>query len=348
MSWFGGIYRHPPAPQQSRPSGTLPEEVFPNPPVGNRGRNIVMAIVATQWIGSPQPQQRLPVVTEEAVAVVEFIPASRSQDQVVYSSWRGVLGPQQLYPKATEGTPHIPRTEKEYLQVIGASWLEDPSPQRARPTAILPAEVFDNPPLGVHDSQNSRIVDGWWRPDSQPQQQYPSITEEEVVVAAFVPFTRDRIASSLWAPVHVQPPLRPVVTEGAVVEVFVPFTRERIAAGLWDVTQIPQRSVPSVIIPVVAVVDDPVGQYPRKVIDALVVAQWIWVPEPTQRPPVVTESGAPVVITFVPFTRDQVAESLWIPAPTPSFIVQRYLSATSVIPPALQITGGFLGRSFMS
>lgn len=100
MVKYGGVYRSPPAPQQRQPSAILPDEVFPNPPVGNRGRRIVMVIVVAQWIFVPPPQQRRPTVTESAVEVV-FVAESRlTQNRTILDHWRVDRVPQQRYPRA--------------------------------------------------------------------------------------------------------------------------------------------------------------------------------------------------------------------------------------------------------
>ena len=168
---YGGVYRSPPAPQQRRPSAILPSEVFPDPPVGARVRQIVMAVVASQWIIVPPPQQRRPVVTEEAVIEV-FVPQSQLiQHQTILSRWR--VDPQLLQrrPQVTSDTPSvfIPKA-RDYDSLIVKSWHVDPAPQRFRPTAILPAEVFPDPPLGVQGRQYEQVIVGLWETVPAPQQ----------------------------------------------------------------------------------------------------------------------------------------------------------------------------------
>lgn len=237
--WYGGIYRLPPKPQRARPSATLPAEVFPDPPVGNRGRSIVMAIVAAQWIFVPQPQQRRPTVTEGVVPAV-LVPQSRVQDRLIVESWRVV-----------------------------------PVPQRSKPTAILPAEVFPDPPVENRGRRAvMQTVADSWRRGPQAQQRPPRVT--------------------------------------AGVEVFVPYSPDRIAVSLSQPVLPPQHRPARALLPAEAFPDPPVGQQRRRVVDRLVGEGWQRLPLPRQRPPTVTE-GAAVVVPFIPVGRreDQAVRRWW-------------------------------------
>ncbi len=265
MSWYGGVYRHPPAPQRQRPSAILPAEVFPDPPVGHRGRQVVMAIVAAQWIFVPPPQQRRPTVTESGPVVEVVVPYSRlAQHRTILDQWRVDPQPQQQRPRVTSDTPSvfIPKA-RDYDRVIADSWHVDPAPQRRRPTAILPAEVFPDPPLGVQGRQYAQLVVASWRRAPEPQQR------------------------------------RPRVTESAAVEVFVPHSRvqDRLIVASWDTVPAPQRSRPTAILPAQVFDNPPVGLQRRQIVHAIVVDQWRHVPLPYQRLPRVTESGITPVIT---------------------------------------------------
>jgi hypothetical protein len=177
----------------------------------------------------------------------------------------------------------------------------------------------------------------------------PTVTEGEAVVEVFVPYVRDQIAIRSWDRVLNPRQLLPIATEGVpVVEVLIPFTRDQIAIRLWDRVLRPQQRFASAILPSEVFPDPPTGQQRQQIINALVAAQWIWVPQPEQRRPVVTEEGVPVVEVFVPFTRDRVAGGLWIPVPVSFLILQQRTGVAFIAPPIIQTTGGFLGREFMS
>ena len=287
---YGGIYRLPPAPQRSRPTAILPAEVFDNPPVGSRGRQITMALVAVQWILVPQPQQRAPTVTESEVVVAA----------------------------------HIPRAAKEHNQVVIESWRTLPTPQRVRPTAILPAEVFDNPPIETRRTSTTlEIVAASWRPGPQPHQK-PS----HVIDTAFLPFTRDRVSVGLWditpppqqraaravlpAEVFDNPPLgwlarqyqnviieawrkvaeptqrRAVVTkEQVVVAVFVPYKRERLVIRLWHVDLEPQQRIRNATLPAEVFDNPPLGHL-RRLLGNVLLEAWALPPMPQRAIPTLT------------------------------------------------------------
>ena len=260
MSQYGGVYRHPPAPQRQRPSAILPAEVFPNPPVGSRGRQIVMAIVAAQWIFVPQPQQRRPTVTESGAVVEVFVPQSRAaQNRTILEQWRPDPQPQQRRPVVTSDTPSvfIPKA-RDYDRVIADAWHVDPVPQRRIPTVTAGTPLFLAPRI---DSTNNRLIVASWRQAPQPQQR------------------------------------RPVVTEGAVVEVFVPQSRvqDRLIVASWQTVPTPQRSRPTAILPAEVFPDPPTGQQRRQMANALVIEQWRYHPLPYQRPPWVTEGSVEAI-----------------------------------------------------
>ncbi len=315
MPRYGDVYRPPPAPQQRRPSAILPAEVFPDPPVGSRGRQIVMAIVAAQWLFVPQPQQRRPTVTESGAVVEVFVPQSRAaQHRTILEQWRVDPQLQQRRPVVTSDTPSvfIPKA-RDYDRVITDAWHVDPVAQRSRPTAILPAEVFPDPPFGAQGRQYAQLVVASWRQAPQPQQRGPGVTES-AVIEVFVPQSRvqDRLIIASWQTVPVPQRNRPTAILPA--EVFpdppVGLQRRQIVNALvvdqwrlvlarWNSIVTPDRQKrPKAILPAAVFDNPPIGQQRRQITHQFILSSWLFPPIPQRRVPAVTAGGVTFTAPF--------------------------------------------------
>lgn len=174
---YGGIYRHPPAPQRAEPSAILPAEAFPDPPFGSPGRSI-MSVIDSHWrIGAPPPQRARPT----AILAVEVFDNPPITDRgsllaVLAQSWQPTIHlqpPAARIVQAVDVVAFLPFTRD---RVAVGSWLALPTPQRARPTAILP-ELFDNPPVDTRArAQILELINGVWRLRNlpAPERHYPS------------------------------------------------------------------------------------------------------------------------------------------------------------------------------
>lgn len=296
---YGGVYRSPPAPKQRRPSAILPSEVFPNPPLGARIRQIVMAVVAAQWIIIPPSQQRRPVVIEE-----QLLPQSQLiQHQTILSRWHAdPQPPQQRIPTVTAGTPVFlaPRIDSTNNRLIVASWRHITVPQRFHPTAILPTEVFPDPPIENRRRIALEIVAAAWLPVPQLQQRRPTVIEEIVPGIVSQLRIQDRLIIASWETVPSPQRSRPSAI--LPVEVFPDpplgvqgHQYEQIIAELWETVPAPQQRPSRAILPAEVFPDPPLGAQGRQY-ERVVLESWYKAPQPQQRPPYVTETG-PVTTT---------------------------------------------------
>lgn len=266
MSRFGGIYRLPPTPQRSRPSAILPSEVFPNPPVASRRHALIMAVVASSWAPVQPPQPSHPVATDGA-AVVE----------------------------------HIPRTESQHQSIVVEAWnqLQVSMPQRRHPSAILPTEVFDNPPIETrHHAASVEVVFNSWLPDPDPQQRFRNATLPAEVFDKPPLGTRARqytdVVVSSWQKDPQAQQRRPTATEGEVVAPFIAYTRDNVATTLWLPTPLPHQRIRNATLPAQVFDDPPLGDL-RCQINRALVENWHVLPIPQRQIPVVT-AGVLVVI----------------------------------------------------
>ena len=290
-----------------------------------------MALVAAQWILVPQPQQRAPTVTESEVVVEAHIPrAAIENNRIIVDAWRTLPTPQRGRPTATlpaeafDNPPIETRRRSTMLETVAASWrlgpqphqkqshvidtaflsftsdgvsvgLWDitPPPQQRAARAILPAEAFDNPPLGLLARQYQNVIVDAWRKVAQPTQRRAVVTEEEVVVAVFVPFTRERVVTRLW---HIDPePQQRIRNATLPAEVFdnPPVeTRQRstilpLVARVWTLDPMPQRSLPTATLPAQVFDDPPLGHL-RRLIGDVVREAWALPPMPQRAIPTLT------------------------------------------------------------
>lgn len=322
---YGGIYRHPPPPQRRRPSAILPSEVFPDPPVGSRARQIVMAIVAAQWIWVPQPLQRSPVVTEGVAPVVEFIPQQPPTRRVILEAWQPPppvpqrLSPSAILPAQVFDNPPFGALD-QYKWIVGL-W---------RPLVVggeyegivLPAEVFDNPPIDTRRLQTAMAVVAAWEPPPPPQPPLPRVTEGIAPVVVSVPYSRlsqDRTVLEQW--VHVPEPFQRPARAILPAQVFdnpsigaIDRLNDRIIVELWRVTPPPQQRRPAVTES--GAVVEVVVAYSRLAQHRTILEQWRADPQPQQQRPRVT-SDTPSV--FIPRARDydRVITDSWHVDPSP-------------------------------
>lgn len=282
-------------------------ELEVNPPSNTRQR-ANLDIIRASWLPGPPPQPRLPKVIEGAAPAAEHIPRSRHETQrIILESWK----------------------------------VPPPLPQQRLTNATLPAEVFDDPPLGQRSRQYREIIARAWEPGPPPPPpRFPSVTEGAAAPVALVPFSRaaqDQVIAASWItePLTRQRPDRAATLPAEVFD-NPPFgaldgITDRVIREAWEVTRPPRQKPPTVTegaAPAVVFV-------PFKP-DRIAIGLWKVVPGPRQRRPVVTE-GAAAVEAFVPssrFVQHQTILNAWRPVPLPR---QR--------PPTVTV-GGFFVRYY--
>ena len=356
-----GIIRgtwNPPVEVRQRPSrAVLPQEAFDNPPLSSRA--LLLQVIADSWRPGSPVQQRSARVTEGEALAVALVPYSR--DRIAYQLWippanvlqvpsRAIL-PAQVFPNApgprntgileirswqpgppaevlrpkVPGPEHVPYVRDKIVQGL---WPQHVQAPQGFSSAVLPGEVFPNPPLGQRARQYQGIILGQWFRAPEVLQR-PSVVAPDTV---FIPFTRDRLAYTQWQQVVMPPRHVTTLTESPRA---VPFTRDRLALLAHTPPALIPRWQPSAILPEAVFPDPPPGDLRREINGRIVFELWKYTPLPQRWLP---NASLPSEVFDNPPVesrkRAQLLESIsssWLPGP----IRQRQVptDTDSLLPP---------------